>query len=53
MDNLDNFVKNTSIKEGLDDVQNLDVKASNQIDGSERIVNQLDVHLVTSSRRVS
>ena len=35
MDNLDNLVKNTSIKEGLDDVQNMDVKASNQIDGNQ------------------
>ena len=35
MDNLDNLVKNTSIKEGLDDVQNMDVKVSNQIDGNQ------------------
>ena len=33
-----------SIKEGLDDAQNLDVEASNQIDGSRRIANQIDVH---------
>ena len=39
-----------SIKEGLDDAQNLDVEASNQIDGSGRIANQIDVHQVTSSR---
>ena len=50
MDNLVDLVKNMSIKEGLDDAQNLDVEASNQIDGSRRIANQIDVHQVTSSR---
>ena len=50
MDNLVHLVKNMSIKEGLDDAQNLDVEASNQIDGSGRIANQIDVHQVTSSR---
>ena len=39
-----------SIKEGLDDAQNLDVEASNQIDGSRRIANQINVHQLTSSR---
>ena len=43
-------VKNMSIKEGLDHAQNLDVEASNQIDGSGRIANQIDVHQVTSGR---
>ena len=50
MDNLVNLVKNMSIKEGLDDSQNLVVEASDQIDGSGRIANQIDVHQVTSSR---
>ena len=43
-------VKNMSIKERLHHAQNLDVEASNQIDGSGRIANQIDVHQVTSSR---
>ena len=50
MDNLVDLFKNMSIKEGLDDAWNLDVEASNQIDGSGRIANQMDVHQVTSSR---
>ena len=37
------------IKEGLD-AQNLDVEASNQIDGSGKIANQIDVHQVILSR---
>ena len=49
MDNLVNLVKNMPIKKRLD-AQNLDVEASNQIDGSGRIANQIDVHQVTSSR---
>ena len=39
-----------SIKEGLDDSQNLIVEASDQINGSGRIANQIDVHQVTLSR---
>ena len=50
MDNLVDLLKNMSIKEGLDDVQNLDVEAWNQIVGSGKIENQIDVHQVTSSR---
>ena len=50
MDNLVDLFKNMSIKEGLDDAWNLDVEASNQIDGSGRIANQMDVHQVISSR---
>ena len=50
MDNLVDLVKNMSIKKGFDDAQNLDVEASNQIDGSGRIANQIDVHQVTLSR---
>ena len=46
MDNLVDLFKNMSIKEGLDDAWNLDVEASNQIDGSGRIANQMDVHQV-------
>ena len=38
-----------SIKKGLD-AQDLDVEASNQIDGSGKISNQIDVHQLTSSR---
>ena len=44
MNILVDLVKNMSIKEGLDDAQNLDAEASNQIDGSGRIANQIDVH---------
>ena len=50
MNNLVNLVKNMSIKEGLDDSQNLVVEASDQTDGSGRIANQIDVHQVTLSR---
>ena len=50
MDNLVDLVKNISIKEGLDDAQNLDIEASNQIDDSGRIANQIDVHQVNSIR---
>ena len=50
MNSLVDLVKNMSIKEGLDDAQNLDAEASNQIDGSGRIANQIDVRQVTSSR---
>ena len=50
MGNLVHLVKNMSIKEGLDDAQNLVVEASNQSDGSGRIVNQMDVHQLKSSR---
>ena len=50
MDNLFNLVKNMSIKKRLDDAHNLDVEASNQIDGSGRTANQIDVHQVNSSR---
>ena len=39
-----------SIKKRLDDAHNLDVEASNQIDGSGRTANQIDVHQVNSSR---
>ena len=49
MDNLVNLVENMSIKEMLG-AQNLGVEASNQIDGSEKTANQVDVHQVTSSR---
>ena len=49
MDNLVDLVRNIPIKEGLD-AQNLDVGAWNQIDGSGRIANQIDVRQVTSSR---
>ena len=50
MVNLVDLDKNMFIKERLDDAQNLDVEASNQINGSGRIANQIDVHQVTSSR---
>ena len=50
MDNLVDLVKNMSIKEELDDAQNLDVEPSNQIDGSRRTANQIDNAQVTSSR---
>ena len=49
MDNLVDLVKNMSIKEGLD-AQNLDVEASNQIDGSGKIANQINFHQVISSK---
>ena len=49
MDNLVDLVRNIPIKKGLD-AQTLDVEASNQIDGSGRIANQIDVRQVTSSR---
>ena len=39
-----------SIKKRLDDAHNLDVEASNQIDGSGRTANQIDVDQVNSSR---
>ena len=44
MVNLVDLDKNMSIKERLDDAQNLDVEASNQINGSGRIANQINVH---------
>ena len=44
MVNLVDLDKNMSIKGRLDDAQNLDVEASNQINGSGRIANQINVH---------
>ena len=44
MVNLVDLDKNMFIKERLDDAQNLDVEASNQINGSGRIANQINVH---------
>ena len=49
MDNLVDLVKNMSIKEGLF-AQNVDVEASNQIDGSGNIANQIGAHQVISIR---
>lgn len=47
MDSIVNFIKNTSIKEGLD-AQNLDIEVSNQVDSSVKVANQIDVHQVAS-----
>ena len=47
MDSIVNFIKNTSIKQGLD-AQNLDIEVSNQVDSSVKVANQIDVHQVAS-----
>ena len=46
VDNLVNLVKNMSVKEGFDGY-NLDLESSNQVDGSRKRANPIDVHQVT------
>ena len=46
VDNVVNLVKNMSVKEGFDGY-NLDLESSNQVDGSRKRANPIDIHQVT------